>query len=68
MAAVNLQDGSSCYLWTDLWGRQVPSQTYPELFSFAKNKLLNVQVAKQMDSLEQLFPPTAVGKSPFTIT
>ena len=41
MASVSLQDGTSCYFWTDLWGRQGNSHSYPELFSFVKNKLLN---------------------------
>lgn len=55
LAAVNLEDGSSCYLWSDLWGGQVPEQVFPELFSFAKNKHLTIQQAKQVDRLEQLF-------------
>lgn len=54
MAAVNLGNGSTCLLWSDLWGGQVHSQAYPELFSFAKNQLLTVQSAKQIDSLHQL--------------
>ena len=36
MASVCLQDGSSCYFWTDLWDGHVHSQIFPELFSFAK--------------------------------
>lgn len=31
MAAVQLEDGKTCYVWTDLWEGKVPSQAYPEL-------------------------------------
>ena len=38
MAMVNIQNGSTCLFWFDLWGGQVQNQTYLELFSFAKTR------------------------------
>lgn len=56
MATVSrLGDGKTCYLWSDLWEGQVPSQTFPELCFFAKNKSLSIHVVKQMVQLEQMF-------------
>lgn len=56
MATVSvLEDGKTCYVWTDLWEGQVPSQAYPELYSFAKNKSASIHAIKQLDQLEQIF-------------
>jgi hypothetical protein len=41
MALVNLQNGSTCLLWFDLWGGQVQRRQYPELFSFVRNKQMS---------------------------
>jgi len=32
MAMVSVKDGSTCFLWHDLWGGSVCSQTYPDFF------------------------------------
>jgi hypothetical protein len=37
LAAVNINNARSCYLWTDLWNSKVPMQAYLELFSFVKS-------------------------------
>lgn len=56
MAAITvLEDGKTCYLWTDLWAGQVPCQSYPELFSFARRKNVRIHSAKQMEQLDQYF-------------
>ena len=55
MAVVNIQDGSTCLFWFDLWGGQVQNHTYPELFSFAKNKLLSVQKALEVEPFHRMF-------------
>jgi len=51
----NIQNGSTCLFWTNLWGDQVQSQVYPELFSFARNKLLSFQKTKMMEPFHRLF-------------
>jgi len=38
MARVEVNCGRSCFLWQDMWGNEVLSQKFPELFSFAKKK------------------------------
>ena len=55
MASVCLQDGSSCYFWTDLWDGHVHSQIFPELFSFAKNKRVTFSKAFHTEPLHTLF-------------
>jgi len=55
MAVVNIQDGSTCLFWFDLWGGQAQNHTYPELFSFAKNKLLSVQKALEVEPFHRMF-------------
>lgn len=42
LAVLSLQDGQSCFLWHDLWGTDICSQRFPELFSFAKNTMITV--------------------------
>lgn len=55
MAKVNLQNGMTCFLWTDLWLDTVLATNYSKLFSFAKNKTITVSMAKATDSLHELF-------------
>lgn len=55
IALVNLQDGSTCFFWTDLWGGHVNSQSYPELFSFVKNKLLSLKKVSRLQPFHHLF-------------
>lgn len=56
MAAVSmLEDGRTCNVWTDLWGGQVPSQVYPELYSFARDKAATIYGIKEINQLEQIF-------------
>jgi hypothetical protein len=46
MAAVEIGDGSSCLLWEDLWGNDIMSQKFLELFSFAKDKHIVLAVGR----------------------
>jgi hypothetical protein len=55
MARVQISDGKSCYLWEDLWGNDILSQKFPELFSFAKKKKLVFAEAKVQVQLHSLF-------------
>ena len=41
MARVEIGNGSSCFLWEDLWGNEILNQKFPELFSFAKKNKQN---------------------------
>jgi hypothetical protein len=45
IAKVDLKSGSSCFFWSDMWNDHIPSLTYPELFSFSKNKAITFQKA-----------------------
>jgi hypothetical protein len=50
-----LNNGSSCLLWYDSWNDQPWNQRYPQLFSYAKNKLISVNVAASTPLLQELF-------------
>ena len=52
---MSLQDGSTCYFWMDLWDGQVHSQSYSELFSFAKNKRVTFNKEFHTEPLHLLF-------------
>ena len=49
------QNGSTCYFWTDLWGGHVLCQSYPELYSFVRNKRLSFSQAVRTEPLHCLF-------------
>lgn len=51
----NLYDGKTCLLWSDLWESMVPRYSFPELYSFAKNKSVSIFLAKQMENVVDLF-------------
>ena len=55
MAMVSVKDGSTCFLWHDLWEGSVCSQTYPELFSYAKNQHISLKVAASTSLIQNLF-------------
>jgi hypothetical protein len=42
-------------LWQDLWADQVLEQAFPELHSFARNELISVRQACQIQELHDLF-------------
>ena len=54
MALVVIRNGQSCFFLEDLWGGRVLKLDFPELFSFARNKLLTLGIAKNLKS-QQLF-------------
>lgn len=63
MSAVSLMgDGKSCYLWSDLWDGQVPSQAYPQLFSFARNKHITILAAKAIGALRPILSFASVNR------
>lgn len=51
----SLEDGKTCYVWTDLWAGQVPCQAYLKLYSFAKQRAASVYAVKQMDQMDLFF-------------
>jgi len=55
LAMVNIRDGASCLLWDGLWLHRVPSQRFPELFSFAKKIHISVSSAISAGGLASLF-------------
>jgi hypothetical protein len=63
-AKVNVKNGESCLLWTDVWKDDMLSNHFLELYSFAKNKALSVGKAiSQQQHLHQLFhlPMSAIA-------
>jgi hypothetical protein len=50
-----ISNGRSILFLEDLWNKSIPSQQYPELFSFANNTKLSITEAKQQDHLFQIF-------------
>jgi hypothetical protein len=55
MAKVSVGDGSSCFLWTDLWKDEILETTMRQLFSYAKNKNISLQQACQASAFQDLF-------------
>jgi hypothetical protein len=66
MAMVSVKDGKSCFFWHDLWDDTICSQTFPELFSFAKNQNILVQLAATETPFHDQFhlplPPEAYAQ------
>lgn len=63
---VSVKDGKSCFFWHDLWDDTICSQTFPELFSFAKNQNILVQLAATETPFHDQFhlplPPEAYAQ------
>jgi hypothetical protein len=55
MARINIQDGSTCFLWLDLWDQRIHHQSYPELFSYAKSQYTNLNAAASTVPFQDLF-------------
>lgn len=55
LAKVDLKDGRTCFLWSDIWKDTIPTLAFPELFSFTSNKSITVAEAKTLDSLQSIF-------------
>ena len=52
---MQIGNGKSCFLWEDLWEQEILRQKFPELFSFAKDKLLVSADCFAQDHLHNLF-------------
>jgi hypothetical protein len=50
-----LQDGSTCLMWYDRWNDSVLHHSYPELFSYAKNRVISVSAAASVPLVQDLF-------------
>lgn len=55
LAKCNIGDGKSALLWADQWHNSCLNECFPHLFSFAKNTLITVEVALNLEYLEDLF-------------
>lgn len=55
MAKVEIKNGSSCFLWDDLWGNEILCQKFPELHFFAKNKQIVFAKGHAQIPLHSLF-------------
>lgn len=54
MAQIQIKNGETCLFWQDKWGEQSLKIIYPELFSFAKNKIIFVAAAWEQEDMTQL--------------
>jgi hypothetical protein len=54
LARVFVGAGDTCSLWLDQWEGQIPGQTMPELFSFARNQFLTINKAKNILDLNSI--------------
>ena len=55
MARVEIRNGSSCFLWEDMWGKEILTLKFPELFSFAKKKQILFAEGYAQTPLHSLF-------------
>lgn len=52
---IQVKSGETCFLWMDAWQPQTLQNTYPECFSFAKNKYISLAEAMSNNDLPALF-------------
>ena len=52
---IHIQNGSTCLFWEDKWIQQTLENDYPELHSFAKNKVISVRDFYAQQHLPDLF-------------
>lgn len=50
-----VSSGQTCLLWEDLWNGQIRKLQFPELHSYAKNKLISLSKAHGAAALHDLF-------------
>ena len=55
LASVQIQDGKSVQLWSDLWNGNIRSLSAPQLFSFTNDQAITVKSAWNLPELHQLF-------------
>lgn len=55
MARVQINNGKSCHFWEDLWGNDLLSHRFPELFSFAKKKKITFAEGATQVPIHSLF-------------
>jgi hypothetical protein len=55
MPSVQIQSGTSCLFWDDLWSGQILRLTFPELYSFTKKPNMTLAGAKSSTSLISTF-------------
>jgi hypothetical protein len=55
LASVSIANGQTCLLWDDLWNGQVSKIKFPELYSFAKNKSINLNTTQNAPVLHDFF-------------
>ena len=54
-ATVHCNRGDTIYLWYDSWGGTFMNLCFPQLLSFAKNKLISVETMKNTLDWTDLF-------------
>lgn len=55
LATIQVKDGQSCFFWSDKWKHQPFQLTFPECFSFAKNKNITLAGARNTQDITNLF-------------
>jgi hypothetical protein len=52
---IQINNGKTCFLWQDQWQTKVLEQSYPQLYSFAKNKIITLHKALATENFIDLF-------------
>lgn len=61
IASATVSDGTTVLFWKDLWNGQVPSQAFPELYSFAINKCITVnQATNALNFIQNFHLPLSI--------
>jgi hypothetical protein len=55
IAMVQIQDGSTVYLWQDIWNGTVRLNEFPHLYSFTNRTKILVKHAKDIEDLNDIF-------------
>lgn len=55
MAVIQVKNGQSCLFWKDRWLAQTLEDQFPQAMSFAKNKVISVKKASEVDNFVDLF-------------
>ena len=55
MVSIKVNNGSSCLFWLDSWDSTILKDSYPQAFSFAKNKNISVYNVMNAENITELF-------------
>jgi len=68
-AQIQINNGKTCFLWHDQWQTRTLEESYPQLYSFAKNKSITLHKALATENCVDLFnlPLSLAAHQQFTL-